>query len=53
MITRTNEKTTKPDDETLCACGHPADAHDAVAVRYCAATASSALTRGCVCTSVS
>jgi hypothetical protein len=25
------------------------DAHDAVASRYCAATASSALDRGCVC----
>ncbi|WP_354670808.1 RGCVC family protein [Actinomadura sp. DC4] len=40
-------------DETppspLCACGHPIDAHDAVASRYCRATASGDLQRGCVC----
>jgi hypothetical protein len=33
----------------LCACGHPIDTHDAVALRYCAATASGDLQRGCVC----
>jgi hypothetical protein len=30
-------------------CLHPSEAHDAIATRYCEATASSALARGCVC----
>lgn len=30
-------------------CSHPREFHDVVASRYCAASASSALTRGCVC----
>ncbi len=30
-------------------CLHPLEAHDAIATRYCDATASSALARGCVC----
>jgi hypothetical protein len=30
-------------------CRHPLEAHDAIAIRYCAASASSALARGCVC----
>jgi hypothetical protein len=34
---------------TLCACGHSADEHDAVAARYCRATASGSLRRDCVC----
>jgi hypothetical protein len=34
---------------TLCACGHNADEHDAVAARYCRATASGSLRRDCVC----
>jgi hypothetical protein len=37
-------------ESTLCDnCLHPLDYHDSVASRYCAATGSSALTRGCVC----
>lgn len=32
-----------------CGCGHPRDEHDQVAVRYCAATASNQLHRGCIC----
>jgi hypothetical protein len=30
-------------------CLHPLESHDAIATRYCAASASSALARGCVC----
>jgi hypothetical protein len=30
-------------------CSHPLEAHDSIATRYCAASASSALSRGCVC----
>jgi hypothetical protein len=30
-------------------CSHPIEFHDVVALRYCAASASSALSRGCVC----
>lgn len=32
-----------------CACGHPPDEHDPIAARYCAATTSSRLCRGCIC----
>lgn len=35
---------------TACAaCPHPTAAHDAVADRYCRATVTSALDRGCIC----
>jgi hypothetical protein len=30
-------------------CPHLLDRHDALALRYCAATMASALTRGCIC----
>lgn len=30
-------------------CSHADEYHDLIATRYCAATASSALSRGCVC----
>jgi hypothetical protein len=30
-------------------CAHPMDAHDAIALRFCRATASQSLSRGCVC----
>jgi hypothetical protein len=30
-------------------CGHPDTAHDDIARRYCKATLSSALSRGCIC----
>jgi hypothetical protein len=37
-------------DLPICGmCLHTRDSHDAVATRYCEATASSALSRGCVC----
>jgi hypothetical protein len=33
----------------LCACGHAAERHDAHAWRYCQATVSNELRRGCIC----
>lgn len=33
----------------MCHCGHTEDKHDPVAHRYCQATLSEALPRGCVC----
>jgi hypothetical protein len=41
-----------PDDQStaaLCTCGHPSDGHDSIATRYCDATISAGLKRGCVC----
>ncbi len=32
-----------------CACGHVEAEHDPIARRYCAATASGELPRGCIC----
>lgn len=32
-----------------CGCGHLNKAHDKIAARYCAATQTGALTRGCIC----
>lgn len=32
-----------------CDCGHLSDEHDRVAKRFCAATSSGQLVRGCVC----
>ena len=32
-----------------CACGHPDAQHDAIATRYCLATATGHLDRGCIC----
>jgi hypothetical protein len=34
---------------SACDCGHPAEEHDRVAQRFCAATRASQLARGCVC----
>jgi hypothetical protein len=31
------------------ACSHPSEFHDAIATRFCAASASSALSRTCIC----
>lgn len=38
--------------EELCVCGHPIEQHDTIAARYCAATISGDLVRGCVCAAV-
>jgi hypothetical protein len=35
----------------MCTCGHEAETHDVISVRYCAATVMGALDRGCVCVS--
>ncbi len=35
--------------EGTCPCGHPDSGHDLVAARYCRATISGALQRGCIC----
>lgn len=34
------------------ACNHPDAAHDGIAHRYCKATMTNALTRGCICSTV-
>ncbi|MFI6096426.1 RGCVC family protein [Lentzea sp. NPDC051213] len=39
-----------PDTTGSCdVCPHPRDEHDPLGVRYCNATAVSALPRGCIC----
>lgn len=38
-------------DTSRCACGHPQSEHDAVGRRFCEATSSSELIRGCICRS--
>ena len=40
--------TTEPATRS-CVCGHADLAHDPIARRFCAATASASLSRGCVC----
>jgi hypothetical protein len=35
--------------EAPCPCGHTAGEHDALASRYCLATAAGGLDRGCMC----
>jgi hypothetical protein len=39
----------QPKALVICACGHDLEQHDRVGARYCAATSSSRLDRGCVC----
>ncbi len=44
------EPTARPVETPACAaCPHPVDEHDAIAQRFCRATAVGALDRGCVC----
>ncbi|MGQ0631901.1 MAG: RGCVC family protein [Sporichthyaceae bacterium] len=38
-----------PQTAATCACGHSRPEHDAIASRYCDATAAGALPRGCIC----
>jgi hypothetical protein len=38
-----------PPPDAPCPCGHSAEEHDPVAVRYCQATAMGGLPRGCIC----
>jgi hypothetical protein len=42
----------KPPPDAMCPCGHTADEHDSLASRYCRATVTGALTRGCMCVPV-
>jgi hypothetical protein len=42
---------TEPDAEDRCpSCPHPRSAHDAIAQRFCTATAAGGFSRGCTCT---
>jgi hypothetical protein len=35
--------------DVQCPCGHTADEHDSLAARYCRATVTGDLDRGCMC----
>lgn len=39
-------------DALACGCGHPLADHDAIAARYCLATANGQLDRGCICAGI-
>lgn len=45
---RDTSSETRPDTECPV-CSHPRENHDAIAARFCQATTSGALDRGCVC----
>lgn len=46
----TAESAATIDDALFCeACQHPVDAHDALGLRFCAATVAAELPRGCIC----
>jgi hypothetical protein len=46
------ETAAPPEQTPACAaCPHPLDEHDAIAMRFCRATASAGHDRGCVCRS--
>jgi hypothetical protein len=47
--TTTRERPGPAPEAACAACPHPLTGHDAVALRYCRATVSSALDRGCIC----
>jgi hypothetical protein len=40
---------TVSDSGSCPVCPHPTDSHDAIGVRFCAATAAGQFERGCVC----
>lgn len=42
---------TAPSEAACEMCPHALSAHDAISLRFCAATRAAALTRGCVCPS--
>jgi hypothetical protein len=48
-MTIVNQVPCIPTAAKRCTCGHLEPGHDAEARRYCAATSSAALTRGCIC----
>jgi hypothetical protein len=43
----------QPLPDAVCPCGHTAEQHDFLASRYCRATITSALDRGCMCVTAS
>jgi hypothetical protein len=43
------ESATETDADSCPVCPHPADAHDEIGIRFCAATAAGKFERGCVC----
>lgn len=55
VITLTDFQADSPSQEptdVLCACGHVRSQHDSISTRYCDATVSGGLDRGCVCHTV-
>ncbi|WP_371927677.1 RGCVC family protein [Lentzea sp. HUAS12] len=49
-MTTSEPLTTDSESRRACAvCPHPWEEHDPLGVRYCAATAATALSRGCIC----
>jgi hypothetical protein len=46
---RTDVLVGRTDAATCGACSHPLHEHDPLGVRYCAATTTFALPRGCIC----
>ncbi|MBS2965874.1 RGCVC family protein [Actinocrinis puniceicyclus] len=42
----------QPSPAGLCTCGHPYDQHDPISIRYCDATVTGGLSRGCICRTV-
>ncbi|XVV07602.1 RGCVC family protein [Actinosynnema sp. CA-248983] len=44
-----SQATAEPAARSCPACAHPADAHDPLARRFCAATRAGGLHRGCLC----
>lgn len=50
-ISRAVSASQEPTD-VLCTCGHARSQHDSISSRYCDATASGGLDRGCVCRAV-
>jgi hypothetical protein len=49
IFSRRSETDTNHRSQLCAVCPHFWNAHDAIAVRFCAATMARALTRGCVC----
>ncbi|MEO9138032.1 MAG: RGCVC family protein [Jatrophihabitans sp.] len=52
MSTTEPEIVARHDDaahERCAVCSHPLDCHDRISLRFCQATQSQALSRGCVC----
>jgi hypothetical protein len=47
---RPSMPTSQPGEDAMCSvCPHPVDGHDAIGLRFCRATATGGIDRGCVC----